>query len=73
VACDTLASAPEETVAKTFVNVPMDPENEERVQREEDTWTGPRLMIFGSAFLGICLVILYVLANLTTWTGTHQP
>jgi hypothetical protein len=60
-------------VGKTFVNVPMDKENEERVQREEETWTAPRLIVFGSVFLGICLVILYALANLTTWMGTHQP
>ena len=55
------------------INVPLDDAEKARVERQEAAWTAPKLIGFGAVFLGCCLVILYSLANLTTWMGTHQP
>ena len=38
--------------------------NEARIAREEEYWNGPRLFGFGLAFLGVCIVIIYVLSSI---------
>ena len=38
--------------------------DEERIARQEAYWTGPRLFGFGLAFLGTCLVIIYILSSI---------
>ena len=46
------------------VNVPLTPEQEQKVRAQDEYWTGPRYVALTAGFLGLCLVILYVLANL---------
>lgn len=55
------------------INVPVSDADKRRIEAEEESWNGKKLVVFGAIFLGFCLVTLYVLANLTTWMGTHQP
>jgi hypothetical protein len=38
--------------------------DEQRIAREEQYWTTPRLLILGFSFLGICLVAIYAIATL---------
>ncbi len=60
-------------MSETYVNVEIDAEGEKRIQAEEQTWTGGKLILLGVITLPICLAILFALANATTWMGTHQP
>jgi hypothetical protein len=39
-----------------------DPE-EQRIAREEAYWNAPRLFALGFAFLGACVVLIYVMAS----------
>jgi hypothetical protein len=41
----------------------MSDPNEQRIAREEEYWTGPRLFGFGLVFLGICIVAIYLMAT----------
>jgi hypothetical protein len=36
---------------------------EQRIAKEEEYWTTPRLLRFGLVFLGICLVVIYAMAT----------
>jgi hypothetical protein len=38
--------------------------DEQRIAREEQHWTAPRLLILGFSFLGVCLVVIYAIATL---------
>ncbi len=60
-------------MSKTYVNVEIDQAGEDRIQAEEETWTGLRLVMLCAIVVPVCLAILYSLANLTTWLGVHQP
>lgn len=60
-------------MSKTYVNVEIDQAGEERIQEEEKSWTAMKLTILGVIVLPVSFAILYALANLTTWMGTHQP
>lgn len=60
-------------VSKTYVNVEIDQAGEARIQAEEQSWSGRRLILLGAVLLPMCFALLYALANLTTWLGTHQP
>ena len=60
-------------MSKTYVNVEIDQAGEDRIQAEEETWTGLRLVVLCATVVPVCLALLYSLANLTTWLGTHQP
>ncbi len=60
-------------MSQTYVNVEIDAEGEKRIQAEEQSWSGGKLIALGFITLPICLAILYSLANYTTWMGTHQP
>jgi hypothetical protein len=42
---------------------------EQRIAREEQYWTTPRLLILGFSFLGICLVVIYAIAALAFATA----
>ena len=55
------------------INVPVSEEDKRRIQAEEESWNGKKLVIFGAVFLGFCVSMLFVLANLTKWMGVHQP
>jgi len=46
------------------VNVPLTPEQEQKVRAQDAYWTGPRYVVLTAVFLGACLAILYGLANL---------
>jgi hypothetical protein len=37
--------------------------DEQRIAKEEEYWTTPRLLRFGLVFLGICLVVIYAMAT----------
>ena len=37
---------------------------EQRIAREESYWNAPRLFGLGFAFLGACIVLIYVMASL---------
>ena len=37
---------------------------EQRISREEAYWNAPRLFGLGFAFLGACLVVIYVFASI---------
>ena len=36
---------------------------DDRIQREEEYWNAPRLFGLGFAFLGACLLLIYVMAS----------
>ena len=36
---------------------------EQRIAKEEEYWTTPRLLRFGLVFLGICIAVIYVMAT----------
>jgi hypothetical protein len=36
---------------------------EQRIAKEEEYWTTPRLLRFGLVFLGLCIVVIYALAT----------
>ncbi|MBK8169170.1 MAG: hypothetical protein IPK60_02360 [Sandaracinaceae bacterium] len=55
------------------INVPVSEADKVRIAKEEASWGGKKLIIFGAIFLGFCVLTLYVLANLTLWMGVHQP
>ena len=38
---------------------------QQRIAKEEEYWTTPRLLRFGFIFLGICIAVLYALATFT--------
>jgi hypothetical protein len=38
---------------------------EQRIAKEEEYWTTPRLLRFGLVFLGIAIAVLYALATFT--------
>jgi hypothetical protein len=38
--------------------------NEARIAREEAYWNAPRLFAFGLAFLGACIVVIYILSSI---------
>jgi hypothetical protein len=40
-------------------------DDEQRIAREEKYWNAPRLFTLGFAFLGVCLVVIYVMATVS--------
>jgi hypothetical protein len=36
---------------------------EQRITREEQDWTAPKLFAFGLVFLGICIAVIYAMAS----------
>jgi hypothetical protein len=38
--------------------------DQQRIAREEQYWTTPRLLILGFSFLGVSLVVIYAIASL---------
>ncbi len=38
-------------------------ETNPRIEREEEYWTAPRLFAFGFGFLGVCIVVIYLMAT----------
>ena len=42
----------------------MTDSQEQRLEREEAYWNAPRLFGLGFAFLGACLVLIYVMSSL---------
>jgi len=42
---------------------PKQLEQNPRIEREEEYWTAPRLFVFGFGFLGVCIVVIYLLAT----------
>ena len=43
----------------------MSTSEEQRITREEEYWTAPRLFSFGLIFLGVCIAVIYALATLS--------
>jgi preprotein translocase subunit Sss1 len=41
----------------------MSDSQEHRIAREEEYWTAPKLLGFGLVFLGICIVVIYLMAT----------
>ena len=41
------------------VQPPADP----RIAQEEEYWNAPRLFVAGFAFLGVCIVVIYLMAT----------
>jgi hypothetical protein len=37
--------------------------SDERIAREEEYWTAPRLFGMGFAFLGACIVLIYLMSH----------
>lgn len=44
---------------------PTNESHEARIAREEEYWNAPRLFAFGFAFLGACVVLIYVLSSIS--------
>lgn len=42
----------------------MSETHEQRIAREEEYWTTPRLLGLGFVFLSACIVLIYVFASL---------
>ena len=42
----------------------MSESDQARIAREESYWNGPRLFGFGLAFLGACIVFIYILSSI---------
>jgi hypothetical protein len=43
---------------------------QQRIKREEEYWTAPRLFRAGIVFLGLCLVLIYAMATLAFSTAS---
>ena len=53
---------------KIYVNIQPTKEEAARIEREENTWTGPRLVALAAATLGTAFVALYLMAQVTSET-----
>ena len=42
----------------------MTKSDDERIAREEATWTAPKLFMLGFGFLAVCLVVIYTMASI---------
>ncbi len=49
--------------SKTYNNVPMSDELAEAVARDDEAWTGPKLMILNAVVLGAAFILLWCCAN----------
>ena len=47
----------------------MTQSDEQRIARQEQYWTTPRLLVLGLSFLGLCLVAIYAIASLAFATA----
>ena len=41
----------------------MSESEEQRIAREESYWNAPRLFTAGIVFLGVCIVVIYLMAT----------
>ncbi len=57
---------------KHFNNVPMTPEDAERVENVDNSWTGPKLIALVAIALGSALVLLWMMANNIIGPTIHQ-
>ena len=55
------------------VNVPVDAAGVARIQRDERTWTGPKLVGLALAALGTALVVLHFMASTTAQISYPNP
>jgi hypothetical protein len=53
---------------KVYINVPMSAADEKRIEREERTWSGPRLVLLGIVTLLIAFAVLFAMASATSET-----
>ena len=53
---------------KIFVNVDVSDAEKQRIEREEQFWTGPKLIGLTFATLAVALVLLFVMAESTSET-----
>jgi len=61
---------------RIYVNVNVSPENAARIEREEKTWTGPRLVALTFGTLLVAFTVLYLMAQTTsqtTWSDWLFP
>jgi hypothetical protein len=61
---------------KAFANVPMSEGEQKAYQQSEEFWTGPRLVALTAGTLGVALVVLYLMAQVTsetTWSDWLIP
>ncbi|HEX2678437.1 MAG TPA: hypothetical protein VHM19_17415 [Polyangiales bacterium] len=59
-----MTTATADTTSTATVQTTTEGEQAARIAREEEYWNAPRLFAFGIAFLGACVVLIYVLSCL---------
>jgi hypothetical protein len=45
------------------VSEPQAQPTDQRIVREEEYWNAPRLFVAGFVFLGVCIVVIYLMAT----------
>jgi hypothetical protein len=53
---------------KIVINVPLSESDHRRIEREERTWNGTRLLLLSIVTLALSLALLYFMANTTSLT-----
>ena len=59
-------------MAKTYNNVPMRESEKKRVEREDATWTGPKLLILCFGTLALALFVLWMASTNIIGPTIHQ-
>lgn len=50
-------------MSDTYINVPVSDAERQRIEREEATWTGPKLIALCAVTLGGALLLLWAMSN----------
>ncbi|HJK90482.1 MAG TPA: hypothetical protein RMH85_11370 [Polyangiaceae bacterium LLY-WYZ-15_(1-7)] len=59
-------------MSKHYNNVPMSKEMADKVERQDESWTGPKLIALLLLTLGVALTLLYMMANNIIGPTIHQ-
>jgi len=50
-------------MSKTYNNVPMSESERKRVEKQDEFWDGPKLIVLCAITLGVALTVLWLAAN----------
>ncbi len=50
-------------MADTYINIPVTEAERERIEREEATWTAPKLIVLCAVTLGCAFLLLWAMSN----------
>lgn len=55
---------------KTPVNLPVDEADEERIRKQDQQWSGPKLVMLAAGVLAVAIAVLYAVA---AWNFEARP